>query len=158
MSLNDALQLLGQMRKGPFTYQPSDPAYPDHWNAAPTQPGEAVVRVVPGTARRTGGGIFRPKQMVNARFTDQGRVYVDPMQAARVGSVAKLAGRGLDAAGMTTPWVLEPGHAQLVETAQRIAVTAPGLEVTLNPQRSTGRPADLAPRDQIKNLLQMLKG
>jgi hypothetical protein len=158
VSLSDAIQLLRQTRKGPFTYDPNDPAYAQHWNPAPTQPGETVVRVVPGTARKATGGIFRPKQMVNARFTDQGRVYVDPIQAPRVGYVGNLAGRGLEAAGMTTPWVFEPGEAEVDETAQRISVTAPGLGVTLNPQRSTARPADLAPRDQIKNLMQMLKG
>lgn len=158
MSLGDLAQVFAQARKGPFTYRPDDPSYTHHWNGAPTQPGERVIRVVPGTAKAGIGGLFHPKQMVNARFTDQGRIYVDPIKAPRVGYVGNLAGRGLDAAGMTTPWVFEPGDAQVVEDPARISLNAPGLDVALNPQRSTARPVDLTPREQIGNLLQILRG
>jgi hypothetical protein len=33
------MQLVQQLGKGAFTYQPDDPAYTQHWNAAPLQPG-----------------------------------------------------------------------------------------------------------------------
>jgi hypothetical protein len=96
--------------------------------------------------------------MVNARFTDQGRIYVDPIKAPRVSYVGNLAGRGLDAAGMTDPQVFDAGQVQVAETPRSVSVTAPGLNVALNPQRSTARPADLTPAQQLRNLVQMLRG
>lgn len=146
------------MAKRPFTYEPADPAYRQHWRHIPSATGERVVRVVPGTAKSATGGPLRPKQQVNVRFTDQGNVYVDPVNAPVIGPVAKLANRGLEAGGLNDPRVYSMEAIGVTENPNRISVSTPDLELQLNPNRSTKRPVDMTAGEQLRNLAQLLRG
>jgi hypothetical protein len=88
MATGDMFALFRQMRKGPWTNNPNDPTYVNHWNTA-RQSAEEARHVYPGVAR--GPGLFGTKQMVNVVVTDQ-NVYVDTPQVERVGPVARGGG------------------------------------------------------------------
>jgi hypothetical protein len=134
-----------------YTNEPKDPNYPNHWKTArpPTEPIEATY---PGTAKNQ-GGLLRSKQMVTVVMTPT-TIYVDTPSVQRVGLLAKLLGRGLDAGGMSTPMQF-PREAVTISQprSNRIVIQpASGPMVTARTDGFVGSPSQLSGVDQIRNL------
>ncbi|MGZ4451191.1 MAG: hypothetical protein ACXVW4_15465 [Nocardioides sp.] len=151
----DWAALLQQLRRGSWTNDPSDPHYARHWKVADSG-GEAISRSMPGVAvRSTPAG--RVKQQVNIRLTDQ-HVYLDTPAVSAVGPVARLAGRGLGAAGLSNPMVAPRPPGLRLDGPFTVTTAQGDLVVRPNPAAHVGRPADLAPRAQVANLWHVLRG
>ncbi len=157
MTTGDMFAVFRQMQKGPWTNDPNHPTYLNHWNTA--RPSAEVPRqVYSGVAR--GPGPFGPKQMVNVVVTDQ-NTYVDTPSIERVGPVARGAGLLLDLGGLSAPQ-----HAPIAQTSinpanrpQRMVIQAPSLPpIRVNTGVYRGRPSDLSPLGQVKNMWAWARG
>ena len=98
------------------------------------------------------------KQQVNIRYGENG-LYVDTPNVSAVGPVARLAQRGINAAGLAEPLAL-PLPTNAVSSSQAFTLPTPQgpLELRPNPAVYVGRPADLAPRRQLANTWHLIRG
>lgn len=149
------LSALRQLSKGPYTNDPEDANYSAHWQSRPLEPDETVSRVLTGTM---GENRIR-KTMVNIRVTDRGRYYVDTPNVEAVGPVASTAkwalGRLSDPLVLDAPQV-EVGHTKFGTELIRIPQSADAPTMVLRTPFHVGRPSDLTPRNQMRNLWQTL--
>lgn len=152
----DLLAVLQQFQRGTHTTDPNDPNYGNHWNIAnPDTP--ITGQVVHGSVvKRTPVG--KVKQQVNIRYTDD-QVLLDTPAVSAVGPLARLAQKGLGAAGLQEPMVaprpagVAPGQGPFV-----VHTDSGPLEVRPNPAVHIGRASDLSPREQLSNTWHLLRG
>ena len=158
MSTGDTLALLRLMSKSPWSNNPADSGYGQHWNTA--RPiNEPVEQVVPGVARQ-GSRLLGQRQPVNIVYTPD-NVYIDTPQIERIGPVARGAGLLLDRGGFSDPLVL-PRSTTTTEQLQpnRIALQSDALpyQVTGRPGTFVGQPSELSGREQLSNMWSMFRG
>ena len=156
MATGDGLAAIRQMLKPAWTNQPAEPGYDAHWNTH-RPAGEQVLQVFPGVAR--GNAVVPARQMVNVVRTDR-NIYIDTPKVERVGPVARFAGQVLDRGGFSEPLQAPLQQAVIRQTDSRhVSIEGPGLPpVRARTDAFIGRPSELSPGAQVKNLWATLRG
>jgi len=152
----DLIALLAQVRRGAWTNEPTDPNYTMHHDGVPLAPDERIVDVFPGIARR-GTGVGAVQQMVNVRVGSD-NIYVDTPKVSAVGPLARLAQGALANRRLDEPQVIPRTALGHIPTAEepRVDFSIGDLAISTRPGH-VGRPSELSPREQLRNLINMAR-
>jgi hypothetical protein len=149
------LDLVALAKQGPWTNDPNDPSYPNHWHMVDPRPGEDLRKVYTGSL---GGGLAGG--MVNVRVTEgpTGRVvYVDKPKIKRVGPFAKAIGKAGDELGTFRPARYAESTIEVKPAAHRVRISTEAGPIRARDDLHIGRPSDLSPSDQLRHTWKILR-